>query len=26
MPIRVEAINPRDFLSWVKSFSLGSLK
>lgn len=26
MPIRVEAINPRDFLNWVKSFSLGSLK
>lgn len=26
IPIRVEAINPRDFLNWVKSFSLGSLK
>jgi len=26
IPIRVEAINPRDFLNWVKSFSSGSLK
>ena len=26
IPIRVEAINPRDFLNWIKSFSPGSLK
>lgn len=26
IPISVEAINPRDFLNWVKSFSSGSLK
>ena len=26
IPIRVEAINPRDFLNWIKSFSSGSLK
>lgn len=26
MPIRVEAINPTDFLNWVKSFSPDSLK
>jgi cytochrome c oxidase subunit 2 len=26
MPIRVESVSPMDFLSWVKSFSLNSLK
>lgn len=26
MPIRVEAVNPADFLAWVKSFSSDSLK
>ena len=26
IPISVEAINPQDFLSWVKSYSLNSLK
>ncbi len=26
MPIRVEAVNPTDFLNWIKSFSSDSLK